>query len=47
MEKIIQEFGRKNGFTMIVVKNESMLFVDEKIDVTEDILKLLNANRKK
>ena len=47
MEKIIQEYGRKNGFTFIFVKNESMLFVDEKADLTEEVLKLFNANRKK
>jgi outer membrane protein len=47
MEKIIQDFGRKNGYTFIFVKNEGMLFVDEKADVTEEVLKLLNASRKK
>ena len=47
MEKIIQEFGRKNGYTFIFVKNEGMLFVDDKTDVTEEVLKLLNASRKK
>lgn len=47
MEKIIQDYGKKNGFTFIFVKNESMLFVDEKVDVTDEVLKLLNANRKK
>jgi outer membrane protein len=47
MEKIIQEFGRKNGYTFIFVKNEGMLFVDDKVDVTEEVLKLLNASRKK
>jgi len=47
MEKVIQEYGRKNGFTFIFVKNESMLFVDDKADQTEEILKLFNANRKK
>jgi len=47
MEKIIQEFGRKNGYTFIFVKNEGMLFVDEKADVTEEVLKLLNSGRKK
>jgi outer membrane protein len=47
MEKIIQEFGRKNGYTFIFVKNEGMLFVDDKADVTEEVLKLLNASRKK
>ncbi len=47
MEKIIQEFGRKNGYTFIFVKNDAMLFADDKADVTDEVLKLLNANRKK
>lgn len=47
MEKIIQEYGRKNGYTFIFVKNESMLFVDDKADLTEEVLKLFNSNRKK
>jgi outer membrane protein len=47
MEKVIQEFGRQKGYTFIFVKNESMLFVDDKADLTEEILKLYNSNRKK
>ena len=47
MEKVIQEFGRKNGYSFIFVKNEGMLFVDEKADVTEEVLKNFNASRKK
>jgi outer membrane protein len=47
MEKVIQEFGRKNGYTFIFVKNEGMLFVDEKADVTEEVLKNFNSSRKK
>ena len=47
MEKIIQDFGHKNGYTFIFVKNEGMLFVDDKADVTDEVLKLLNASRKK
>jgi outer membrane protein len=47
MEKIIREFGLKNGYTFIFVKNEGMLFVDERVDVTEEVLKLLNSSRKK
>ena len=47
MEKIIQEFGRKNGYTFLFVKNEGMLFADEKADVTEEVLKNFNASRKK
>lgn len=47
MEKVIQEYGRQKGYTFIFVKNESMLFVDEKADLTEEVLKLFNANHKK
>lgn len=48
MEKIIREFGLKNGYTFIFDKNAAgMLFVDDKADVTEEVLKLLNASRKK
>jgi len=47
MEKVIQEFGRKNGYTFLFVKNEAMLFADEKADVTEEVLKNFNASRKK
>ena len=47
MEKIIQEYGKKNGFTFIFVRNENMLFADEKVDITDEILKIFNANRKK
>jgi outer membrane protein len=48
MEKIIQEFGRKNGYTFIFDRNAAgMLFADDKAEVTEEVLKLLNASRKK
>ena len=47
MEKVIKDFGRKNGYTFIFVKNEGLLFADDKADVTEEVLKLLNASRKK
>lgn len=48
MEKVIQEFGRNNGYTLIFDKNAAgTLFVDDKADVTEEVLKLLNASRKK
>lgn len=47
MEKIIREFGKKNGYTFIFVRNESMLFADDKADLTEEILKALNAGPRK
>lgn len=47
MEKVVQEYGKKNGFTFIFVKNENMLFADDKADLTDEVLKLYNSNRKK
>jgi outer membrane protein len=47
MEKVIQEFGKKSGYTFIFVKNETMLFADEKADLTDQLLKQFNATRKK
>ena len=47
MEKIIQEYARKNGYTFVFVKNESILFADEKADLTDEVLKIFNASRKK
>jgi outer membrane protein len=45
--KIIQEYGRKNGYTIVFVKNEGMIYVDEKADLTDEVLKAFNATRKK
>jgi len=47
MEKVIREFGKKNSYTFIFVRNENMLFADEKADLTDEMLKQFNANRKK
>lgn len=41
--KLIQEYGRKNTFSAIFVKNESMVYIDEKIDLTDELLKEFNA----
>lgn len=45
--KTTQEFGRKNGFTFIFVKSEMMMYMDEKVDVTDEIVKLLNSKKEK
>jgi len=47
LEKVIQDYGRKNGYSFIFIRNEGMIYVDDKADVTDDILKLFNASRKK
>ncbi len=44
--KLIQNYGRNNGYTMVFVKNDSMIYVDEKSDLTDQILKAFNAAKK-
>jgi outer membrane protein len=46
-EKVVQEFGRKNGYTFIFVRNEGIVFADEKGDLTDELLKLFNASQQK
>ena len=41
--KIVQDYGRKKGLLCIVFKNESMLYLDDKVDITEEILQAFNA----
>lgn len=41
--KIVQDYGRKNGILCIFFKNESMLYLDDKVDITDAILQALNA----
>lgn len=44
--KVVDDYGRKNGYTFIFLKNEYMIYTDEKSDLTEEILKTLNATKK-
>jgi outer membrane protein len=44
--RIVQDYGRKKGYFFIFVKNDSMLFLNEKVDLTEEILQALNASGK-
>ena len=45
--KVTQDYGRKNGYTFIFVKSEVMMYMDDKVDVTDDIVKLLNSKKDK
>ncbi len=44
--KIVQDYGRKKGYLFIFVKNDSMMYLDEKVDLTNEILQALNASGK-
>ena len=46
-EKVVQEYGRKNGYTFIFVRTEGIIFADEKADLTDELLKLFNASQQK
>lgn len=47
IEKVVQEYGRKSGFSIIFARNDSMIFTDENADLTDQVLKAFNANKKK
>jgi outer membrane protein len=48
MEKVIKEYAHINGYAFIFAKNDSViLYVDDKADVTDEVLKLFNASKKK
>jgi outer membrane protein len=48
IEKTSKEYGKKNNYTFIFMKNEFMIYADDKTsDLTEEILKLFNAGKKK
>ena len=44
--KIVQGYGKMNAFSYIFVKNDSMVYADEKNDLTDEILKAFNTARK-
>jgi len=46
-EKVVREFGRKNGYTLILDRTEGVVYADEKVDLTDELVKLFNATRKK
>lgn len=46
-EKIIQEYGKKNGFMIIFARNDSMVYADPAGDLTDEMVKLFNGARKK
>lgn len=46
IERSVQDYGRKNGYTFIFIRDERMMFADEKVDLTDQILALVNAIKK-
>lgn len=47
LEKLISDYGSKNGFTLILdAHSAGLLYADQSIDITDAILKELNATSK-
>jgi outer membrane protein len=46
IEKVVQDYGRKNNYTFIFIRNDGMIFADEKVDLTDKILALVNSIKK-
>ncbi len=48
-EKVVQEYGRKNGYTMIFARtgSDGIIFFDDTIDLTDLLVKQFNGSRKK
>lgn len=48
LSKVIQEFGAREGFSMILEKTESaVLYADDKSDLTERVIRAYDASRSK
>lgn len=45
--KVAQEYGRKNGYTVLFVRSDNMLYLDPSADVTDAVLGVFNAGKKK
>jgi outer membrane protein len=46
IEKVVQDYGKKNNFNFIFIRNDSMIYADDKDDLTDKILLLLNSIKK-
>jgi outer membrane protein len=46
IEKVVQDYGRKNGYSFIFIRNDSMIYADDKADLTDQVLALVNAAKK-
>jgi outer membrane protein len=44
--KVVQDYGQKKGYLFIFVKNNSMLYEGDKVDLTNEILQAFNASEK-
>ncbi|GAM07942.1 outer membrane protein [Geobacter sp. OR-1] len=42
-----QEYGKKNGFSLILAKSEMLMYFDENVDLTDEIVKQMNGKKDK
>jgi outer membrane protein len=46
IEKVVQDYGKQNNYSIIFLRNESMIYADEKSDLTDSVLKIFDAANK-
>lgn len=48
-QKVVEKYGKDSGFTMIFARtgSDGIIFFDEKIDLTDELVKQFNSTRKK
>ncbi|MGA7827892.1 MAG: OmpH family outer membrane protein [Geobacteraceae bacterium] len=46
IEKVVKDYGKKNSYEFIFIRNDSMVYADEKNDLTDQILSLMNSIKK-
>jgi outer membrane protein len=45
--KIARDYGRKNGYTFVFIKNNGLIYATDNADLTEELLNAFNASRNK
>ncbi len=46
IQKVVKEYGQKNGYTFIFIKDEGLIYADDRADLTDQIASALNSLKK-
>jgi Skp family chaperone for outer membrane proteins len=46
IDKVVQDYGKQNGYT-VIMNDRVLVYGEETLDVTQDIIDILNKNKAK
>jgi len=46
IRKVVKEYGQKNGYTFIYIRDEGLIYADDRADLTDQIAGALNSLKK-